>query len=96
MHASPSTRTHLMGLSPASVHIDVGLENMFAMYANRDCIADFVMPVVAVPKKSDKIWSMPVATLQELSNAQLAGSRSPSTSKPWPSSCNTNYLRYPV
>jgi len=76
MHASPSTRTHLMGLSPASVHIDVGLENMFAMYANRDCIADLVMPVVAVPKKSDKIWSMPVATLQELSNAQLAGSRS--------------------
>jgi len=76
LHASGGGRPHLMGLSAASVHIDVGLDNMFAMYANRDCIADLVMPVVAVPTKSNKIWSMPVATLQELSNAQLAGSRS--------------------
>jgi hypothetical protein len=29
-----------------------------------------------VPKKSDKIWEMPVATLQQVSNAQLTSSRS--------------------
>lgn len=74
-HRLLDARPHLMGLAPGDVHIPTGLPNMFAMYANRDMIADLVLPVVSVNALSDKIWATPVTTLQTIANAQIAGSR---------------------
>jgi hypothetical protein len=68
-------QSHLMGLAPNAVHIPVGQENTFAMYANRECIADMVMPVVSVQKKSDDVWAMPATTLQSIANVNITNSR---------------------
>lgn len=72
---SHESRAHLMGLAPAQVHIPVGQPNTFVLYANRDCIADMVMPVVSVSKKSDDVWAMPVTTLQSIANVNITNSR---------------------
>ena len=68
-------RPHLMGLDPSAVHVPTGIPNQFVMYANRDLIADLVLPPVAVSKISDKIWSTPQATMQSIANTSIAGSR---------------------
>ena len=84
-------RPHLMGLAPGDVHIPTGLTNQFVMYANRECIADQVLPVVDVKKKSDKIWETGVTTLQSIANTQLAGSRARPNEVPYAVDANLAY-----
>jgi len=66
---------HLMSLSPSTVHIDRALTNLLVMYRNREYIADEVLPVVTVANRSDKIFQYPVATMQQIADASIAGNR---------------------
>lgn len=66
---------HLMGPSAASVHIPTGLQNQFVSYANREMIADLAMPPVVVKKLSDKVWQLPLATMQQVANVALTSAR---------------------
>lgn len=64
-----------LSLSPGSVHIDTALPNFLAAYENRECIADEVLPVLSVRKRSDKVFEIPVETLQQVADVQIAGQR---------------------
>jgi hypothetical protein len=66
---------HLMGLAPSTVHIDTALSNFLIRYDNRDYIADSVMPVVTVAKRSDKVFEFPFETMQQVAQAGLASNR---------------------
>lgn len=74
---SPSSprRPLTLSLSPGSVHINVGLTNMLLAWENRAMIADAVLPVVPVTKRTDAIWQIPAATMQELNKTRMAGQR---------------------
>jgi hypothetical protein len=74
-HGGGEVPAHLMSLSPSSVHIDRALTNLLAAYENREMIADVVLPVVTVANRSDKIFEYPVATMQQISDASIAGNR---------------------
>lgn len=84
-------RKHLMGLAPGDVHIPTGMPNMFALYGNRDLIADDVLPVVSVNRLSDKIWGMNAATLQTIANAQIAGGRARPNEVPYSVNSSLSY-----
>ncbi len=66
----------LMSLSPSDVHIATALSKMLVAYPNRDFVADLVLPVVPVDKRTDFIFQLPVETMQTIAQAQLAGQRS--------------------
>lgn len=66
---------HLMSLSPSAVHIDRALTNLAVRYSNREYIADMAMPVVSVKNRSDKYFSFPVTTMQQVASVTLAGPR---------------------
>ena len=84
-------RAHLMGLDPSAVHVPTGIPNQFVMYANRDNIADLVLPPVAVSKISDKIWATPQATLQSIANTSIAGSRARPNEVPYSVSASQQF-----
>ena len=63
---------HLMSLSPSAVHIDRALTNLAVQYNNREYIADSVLPVLSVKHRSDKIFSFPVTTMQEVAASAVA------------------------
>jgi hypothetical protein len=65
----------LMSLAPSDVHIASALTKMLVAYSNREFVADMVSPVVAVDKRTDFIFQLPVDTMQTVANAQLAGQR---------------------
>ena len=66
---------HLMSLSPSAVHIDRALTNLAVQYNNREYIADSVLPVLSVKHRSDKIFSFPVTTMQEVAASAVASPR---------------------
>lgn len=66
---------HLMSLSPGDVHISRALERMLVSYANREYVADELCPVVAVDKRFDSIFQLPVATMQTATDVIIAGQR---------------------
>lgn len=65
----------LMSLPVGDVHISRALERMLVSYPNRDYIADMIAPVVAVDKRFDSIFQIPVETMQNVADAMIAGSR---------------------
>lgn len=67
--------SHLMGLTPGDVHIDRALTNLLVAYENREYVADKAMPVVQVQSRSDRIFSIPVATMQQIASSELASNR---------------------
>ena len=99
--AAPSTPrllrrdTALFGLAPGDVHIAVGLQNQLQAYTNRPLIADDVLPVVVVQKQQDKIWELPVGTLQTVSNAAIAGQRSKPNELAYSVDANLSYACKP-
>lgn len=70
---SPST--HLMSLSPSDVHVPTISQNIFAMYQNRELIADLAMPLVSAAHLSNIVEQMPAATMQNIANTQIANQR---------------------
>lgn len=58
-------RAHLLSLSQASIHIDQALSNLLVTIGNRDFIADGVVPVVNVPRDTDKFWKWDADTYFE-------------------------------
>lgn len=64
-----------MSLAPSAVHIDTAISNFLIMYQNRTYIADSVLPVVQVSKRSDKIFVFPVETMQTLAKTQISSFR---------------------
>lgn len=88
--ASVTGRPALFGLAPDSVHIPSAMPNLMVRYENRDYIADDVMPVVAVSKRSDKYFSLPVETMQTLARTSMSGNRGRPGEFPY-SLSNTQY-----
>ena len=88
---SDSEAAALFGLAPGAVHVPVGLVNQLSMYVNRELIADAVLPVVPVGKKSDKIWAVPVETLQNIPKTEIVGGRARPNEVPYDVNATTQY-----
>lgn len=73
--ASITGRPALFGLAPDAVHIPSAMPNLLVRYENREYIADDVMPVVPVGKRSDKYFGLPIETMQTLARTAMAGNR---------------------
>lgn len=65
-----------LGLGTANVHIDRALTNLAVMYRNREFIADLVMPVVTVSKKSDKFFKFKPETMFNVAAVDMIGAES--------------------
>lgn len=74
--ARQSSDPTLMSLAPSDVHIASALSKMLVAYSNRELVADMVLPVVAVDKRTDFIFQLPVETMQTIAQAQITGQRS--------------------
>ena len=90
-----SSGSTLFGPSAAAVHVNVGLPTQLNVYKNRKLIADEVLPVAVVQKEQDKIWEVPLATLQSVSNLQIAGSRAKPNEIPWTVDATLSYACVP-
>lgn len=71
----PQLVAHLMGLDVASIHVDRPLTNMVVGYKNRAYVADAIMPVVPVAKRSDKYFEFDPAENLTILQTTLAGTR---------------------
>lgn len=68
----PAGQAIELSLGPAS-HINAPLTNLAVEYQNREMIADQVMPVVKVPKRSDKYFQLAPETMFSVAKTQLSG-----------------------
>jgi hypothetical protein len=65
-----------LGLGVGSVHIDRALTNVAVQYQNNEYIADAVMPVVRVSKKSDKYFKFKPETMFNIAAVDVVGAES--------------------
>ncbi len=65
---------HTMAVDPNAVHIDSPLPNISIMYRNRDNVADMVMPIVNVGKRSDKYFTYGASQAFDLAKTDVATS----------------------
>jgi hypothetical protein len=74
-HTGLTPRQYLLSFAPGDVHVDAPLPTQLTAFLNRDYIADGVLPVVSVMKRSDKTFTLPVETYLSTSRLQIAGHR---------------------
>lgn len=65
-----------LGLGVANVHRDAALSNLAVMYTNREYIADAIMPVIKVTKKSDEFFKFKPETMFNLASVDVVGAES--------------------
>ena len=65
-----------LGLGVGSVHIDRALTNVAVQYQNNEFIADSVMPVIRVAKKSDKYFKFKPETMFNVAAVDVVGAES--------------------
>ena len=65
-----------LGLGIGAVHRDAALTNLAVMYENREFIADKVMPVISVAKKSDEYFKFAADTMMKNAAVDLVGAES--------------------
>lgn len=65
-----------LGLGIGAVHRDAALTNLAVMYSNREYIADKVMPVISVAKKSDEYFKFAADTMMKNAAVDLVGAES--------------------
>ena len=65
-----------LGLGAGNVHIDRALSNLAVMFSNRDYVADRVMPVIRVAKKSDKYFKFNANTMFNVAAVDVVGAES--------------------
>lgn len=65
-----------LGLGVGSVHIDRALTNVAVQYQNNEFIADAVMPIVRVSKKSDKYFKFKPETMFNVAAVDVVGAES--------------------
>lgn len=70
------TRRIELGLGIGSVHRDAALTNLAVQYSNREYIADKVMPVITVAKKSDDFFKFAPDTNLKVAAVDLVGAES--------------------
>lgn len=72
---SREAMVHAMTVGPSDVHIDAALSNLAVAYKpNRGrYIADLVMPVIPVAKRSDKYFKFAAGTFLDLNRTNIAG-----------------------
>ncbi len=64
---------HTFAVDPNAVHIDSPLPNVSIMYKNREMVADRVMPVVTVSKRSDKYFEYGASMAFDLAKTDVVG-----------------------
>jgi hypothetical protein len=65
-----------LGLGIGAVHRDAALTSLAVMYENREFIADKVMPVISVAKKSDEYFKFAADTMMKNAAVDLVGAES--------------------
>ncbi len=71
--ASGVRTVHTFAVDPNAVHVDSPLPNISIMYKNRDMVADRVMPIVQVSKRSDKYFEYGASMAFDLAKTDIAG-----------------------
>lgn len=87
---------HLMGPGPADVHIPTIDPGIFVLHENRDLIADMVSPVVSASRMSNYIQQAPAATMQNIANTRIAGSRATPNQIAWSVDNTLSYSCVPL
>jgi hypothetical protein len=64
---------HLMAQDPSAVHANSPLPNISIQYQNREMIADDVMPVFNVQKRSDVYWKYSADLMFNLADVTIGG-----------------------
>lgn len=65
-----------LGLGVGNVHRDAALTNLAVMYQNREFIADRVMPIINVNKKTDEFFKFKPETMFNLASVDIVGAES--------------------
>ena len=74
-HQPSDPTPYLMSLQPSQVHVNAALSNVAVMWRNREYVADKVMPVIPVPKRSDVYFTWNPETMFQVADVAIAGNR---------------------
>ncbi len=66
---------YLMSLQPSQVHVNAALSNVAVMWENREYIADRVMPVIPVPKRSDVYFVWNPETMFQIADVSIVSNK---------------------